>query len=107
MTWEEARKRIEEHVGVGDDVNSEDSTGRLVKHLNPMGYIIPRGYKKDMTVTWEMLEKCWKGMVVNGGKYDNTVFGKHYPREKKNSGCYVQTIHMIFQRAGLTLSEDA
>lgn len=102
MTWEEARKQIKDRVWVGDDVNTPESKNRDVKCVCDGGYLIPKGKGSYMFVTWDMLKKCWDGMVANGGKYDKTVFGNHFSKEKGHSPCYVQTIHMIFQRAGLT-----
>lgn len=75
------------------------STNRIVKFVLDAGFIIPMGRGYYMFVTWDMLEKCWLGMVGNGGVYNSEEFGKHYV---KYPGCYVQTIHMIFRKAGLT-----
>ncbi|GEM_PF-4495604 len=101
MTWEEARKQIKDRVWVGDDVNSQKSHGRIVICVCDGGYLIPKAEDWYMLVTWDMLEKCWNGMVANGGVYDKTVFKKHYPKHAKSAGCYVQTIRMIFEKAGL------
>ena len=102
MTWEEAKQEIKKHVVVGTDVNTKNSTYRIVKCVRDWGYRIPKGKKSDMRVTWEMLEKCWNAMVDYKGVYDIKAFKKHYPKHAKNAGCYVQTIHMIFKKTGLT-----
>ena len=110
MTWKDAEQEIKKHVGVGKDVNTmpgmnkngKVSKNRIVKRVHYWGYEIPKEKDKKKTpmkVTWEMLEKCWNGMVDNRGIYDPEEFKKHYP---KHPGCYVQTIHMIFKVAGLT-----
>lgn len=107
MTWKEAKREIEKHVVMDTDINTfkkdgtQRSHGRKVICICECGYTIPKGEGFYMFVTWNMLEICWNGMVDNGGKYDHTVFKDIYP-EYKNSGCYVQTIHMIFKKAGLT-----
>ena len=105
MTWKEAKQEIKKHVEVGTDVNTvtskgaKKSHGRIVKRVCDWGYIIPQAKNRDMEVTWDMLEKCWNGMVDNRGVYDIKALKRHYP---KSPGCYVQTIHMIFEKAGLT-----
>jgi hypothetical protein len=96
MTWEEAKQEIKKNVVVGTDVNTKRSNYRIVKRVCDDGYIIPKGKKSnDMKVTWDMLKKCWNGMVDNGGIYDPKAVALPAP-------CYVQTIHMIFEKAGLT-----
>ena len=99
MTWKEAKQEIEKHVVVGTKVNTRKSHGRIVKCVCDNGYIIPKGLGRYMFVTWDMLEKCWKAMNNNQGVYDINELEKHYP---KHPGCYVQTIHMIFEKAFLT-----
>ena len=103
MTWEKAKQEIKKHVKKGDDVNTvpginkngKVSTVRFVKCVCDWGYRIPKGENSYMSVTWEMLEKCWNGMVDNKGIYDPKAISHKAP-------CYPQTIHMIFREAGLT-----
>lgn len=95
MTWKEVKQEIMKHVVVGTDVNTKISKVRIVKCICNWGYIIPKGKNSDMRVTWDMLEKCWNGMVDNRGIYDPKAVALPAP-------CYVQTIHMIFEKAGLT-----
>ncbi len=116
MTWKEAKQEIKTHVNKGTNVNTvpginkngKVSKHRIVKRVWDGGYEIPKEEDKKrspMKVTWDMLEKCWNAMVDNGGEYDIKALKKEdpaYPDYSRKAGCYVQTIHMIFEKAGLT-----
>ena len=105
MTWKQAKQQIKNNVRVRMDVNTKTKKGakrskyREIKLVCKNGYIIPMGVGRYMFVTWDMLRRCWVAMKKNNGKYNIKAFKKHY---SKHPGCYVQTIHMIFRKAGLT-----
>jgi len=105
MTWQEAKQKIDKHVKLGTNVDTVKKDGskkshyRTVKCVLDDGYMIGMAVGHYMFVTWDMLEKCWKAMNINQGVYDIQELKKHYPEHPR---CYVQTIHMIFEKAGLT-----
>lgn len=104
MTWEDAAQEIKKGVMVGTDVNTVKTNGeprstfRIVTLVSDDGYIIPMGRGRYMFVTWEMLEKCWAVLNNNTGAYGSKELWVDYPGYPH---CYVQTINMIFQIAGL------
>lgn len=100
MTWKDARKKIEKNIRVGTDVNTEKSNYRFVKCVCDYGFKIPRGKTTDMRITWDLLEDCWRVMKKNNGDFDKGLLKKSGIFDKY-PGCCVQTIYMIFSKAGL------
>ena len=105
MTWEEAKQEIKKHVKAGVNLKTKNSMKRKVLAAPPPDFRVQIGKRKSrfVDITWDMLEKCWRELNQTG-RYDTKVFGKYYPKKKKQHPCYVHVVGKIFEKAGLVYS---
>ena len=101
---QELKNIVKQHIFVGCDVNTDRSSFRFVKKIDNTAIIIPKGQKIDMTVTWEVLHRCYTYLYSNDG-YSNHVFKKIYPELFAKAGCYVNTIGQILMISKLANSK--
>jgi len=100
LSKQELKEHILTYIQVGTDVNTDRSTFRIVKSISDEAMIIPKGVNAKMTVTWEMLYKCYQHLFDQDG-YSVSVFRSYYPKICDQAGCFVNTIGQIFVLAGL------
>ena len=101
--WNEARKQIEQTIKVGTDVNTENSTYRVVQQVDQTnGIIVPKSQNGNITIRWEMLKECYEP-IASGREYTSQYFKDKYPKEARNATCYPHTVGQIFVKAGLAI----
>ncbi len=97
MDWDQAQLAIKSKVTVGTDVNSPDSTYRIVNAVNDSVVVVQIGETNELKIPWIMLEKCFP--QLNGPKgYEGRFFRRHFPSHKP---CHVHVVGQIFVAAGL------
>lgn len=98
--WNEARRMIREKVNVGDDLNTDRSTWRIVLDKANWGYRVKIGKSNDIKIKWGDLEALWN-KLHSTGKYNRDSFENNFPSHWNGHKCGLGVVGEIFVRAGL------
>ncbi len=112
MTWIRAQQRILEKISQGTDLNSPNTTYRIVLEVrddissgrygykNETGFKVQIGKKNSINIPLDMLQRCY-GALSSPKNYDGKFFRINYPLQAKDHPCHVHTVGRIFVLAGL------
>ena len=112
MTWIQAQEKILRKIKEGTDLNSTNTTYRIVlevrddissaryRYNNETGLKVQIGKKNSINIPLDMLQRCY-GALSSPKNYDGKFFRKHYPLQAKNHPCHVHTVGRILVLAGL------
>ena len=105
MNWYEAKAKIKDNIKVGTDFNTTNSHYRFVKAIEENKFIIPIGKSSNISISWEMIEKCFQ--ALNGNGYNGKYFRKLYPAKAANHPCHVHVIGQIFVAANIAFIDKS
>ncbi len=112
MTWIHAERKIFRKIKEGSDLNSSNTTYRVVLEVrddissarygynNETGFVVQIGRNSSISIPISMLKSCFSALS-SGGNYDGKFFRKHYPLQAKDHPCHVHPVGRIFVVAGL------
>lgn len=116
MDWKEAQCRIEVHVKVGTDLNTQTSTYRFVEGVespinsarygydNETGFVVSIGQSNKIKIPWSMLEECFYQLGSPYG-YGSDFFRERFLLQHKDHPCHVHVVGQIFVVAGIAKVE--
>jgi len=108
MQWDTAKKEIKLKITTGLDVNTDRSQYCKIVDANhhcgtygyeESGFKVKMGEKAHVEIPWSMLEECF--IDLSAGLYNHETFKEKYPRQRRNRGCHVHIVGMIFVHSGL------
>jgi hypothetical protein len=116
MDWRAAQSKIEASVKIGTDLNTPNSTYRVVKsvdsvinskrygYCNERGFVVPIGKRNTVSIPWSMLHTCFVQMN-RVGWYDGGFFESQFPIQAQDHPCHVHVVGQIFAAAGIVRVE--
>ena len=112
MTWPQAKSQIARRIAVGTDLNTSNSSHRVVLstrndissnrygYNNESGFQIQIGSGSSISVPFSMLQSCYGALSTKTG-YDGDFFRKHFPKQSADHPCHVHVIGQVFVKAAL------
>ena len=112
MSWIQAKNKILKKIVHGTDLNSVNTTYRIVLavrqnissarygYKNETGFAVQIGKNNSIFIPISMLEKCFGAFDLQGN-YDGNFFRNHFPLQAKDHPCHVHTVGQMFVVAGV------
>ncbi len=112
MTWSHAKNQIARRIKVGTDLDTGNSSNRVVLSVrsdissNRYGYNDEDGFQvqigsgSSIPIPFSMLRSCHGALSSQTG-YDGDFFRQKFPKQAADHPCHVHVVGQIFVKAGL------
>lgn len=112
MSWSQAKNRITQSIRVGKDLNTTNSSHRVVlslrndisskryRYKNEGGFQVQIGLGSSISIPFSILKSCY-GAISSKNGYDGDFFRQHFHKQAADHPCHVHVVGQIFVKAGL------
>jgi hypothetical protein len=112
MDWNLARINILDHMTVGSDINTKNSTYRKIVQVPPYkcntydykgaeGFKVQIGYNTSIEIPIFMLKILYEEGHKNNQIYDANIFIKYFGDQYLYHGCHVHVVGQIFLKSNI------
>lgn len=117
MDWGKAKVQILQQISVGTDLNTSDSSHRVVLDIrenisskrygykNEPGFKVRIGSSSSIPIPFSVLKQCYSALGKSTG-YNGDFFRNHFPKQASDHPCHVHVVGQIFVAAGLANEYD-